>query len=152
MTSPNTPSAPPGVAANTPLFQLWRDEYGREHPDIPRCMGETKPRNARSKWRTWHECKRKGVVKLEMYGDREAWFCLAHDPGREGDRRVAALAPLLLGLVREALDLVPTAKRSAEWRRRAEAVLGRAEDSGRSTTGRDDPWRRRSGANNGGSR
>ena len=65
-----------------------------------------------------------------MYGDGEAWFCLQHDPRREDDRRVTALAPVLLGLVREALDLVPTVKRTAEWRRRAEAVVARAEGVG----------------------
>lgn len=121
MTAPDAPASLAG-----PAFFPWRDEYGREHPDIPRCMGETKPRSARSKWRTWHECKRKGVVKRGMYGDREAWFCLQHDPKREDDRRVAALAPALLDLLREALDLVPLVKRTAEWRQRAEGVLARA--------------------------
>ena len=138
MTDPNTPSTPSGAAATAPAFYPWRDEYGREHPGVPRCMGETKPRNARSKWGTWHECKRKGVVKWGMYGDREAWFCLQHDPRREDDRRVAALAPTLLDLVREALDLVPTVKRSAEWRRRAEAVLARA--AGACRPGREQRW------------
>ena len=131
MTAPNAPSSSPVAAPATTRFYPWRDEYGREHPEIPRCMGETKPRNARAKWRTWHECKRKGVVRWGMYGDREAWFCLQHDPRREDDRRVAALAPTLLDLVREALDLVPLVKRSADWRRRAEAVLARAGGTGR---------------------
>ena len=135
MTDTNAPSTAVGPAANMPPFYSWRDKYGREHPDIPRCMGETKPRNAHSKWRTWHECKRKGVVKRGTYGNREAWFCLQHDPRREDDRRVAALAPALLALVREALDLVPNVKRAAEWRRRPAAILARADCAGR--TGRE---------------
>ncbi len=132
MTEPSTPAASSVAAPATPRFYAWRDEYGREHPDSPRCMGETKPRNARSKWRTWHECKRKGVVKRGIYAGREAWFCLQHDPKRQDERRVAVLAPQLLELVREALELVASTKRSRDWRRRAEGVVERAEGSTRS--------------------
>jgi hypothetical protein len=131
MTDSNAPYTAPAPGTSSLPFYPWRDEYGREHPDIPRCIGETKPRSARSKWRAWHECKRKGVVKRGTYGNREAWFCLQHDPRREDDRRVSVLAPTLLDLVRDALELIPAVKRSAEWRRRAAAVLAKAEGAGR---------------------
>jgi hypothetical protein len=66
-------------------------------------------------------------VQRGLYGDREAWFCLQHDPRREDDRRVAALAPVLLDLVREALDLVVLSRRTEAWRKRAEAIVGKAD-------------------------
>ena len=135
MTDPNAPSASPLVATNAPAFFPWHDEYGREHPSIPRCVGETRPRDSRSRWRTYHECKRKGVVQRGVYAGREAWFCLQHDPRRQDERRLAALAPQLLDLVREALELMPATKRARDWRRRAEGVVDRSEGSARSDAG-----------------
>jgi hypothetical protein len=122
----NACTTSPGPAGTKPRFIAWRDAYGREHPEVPRCLGGTKPRSGRSRW-TSHECKRKGVVQRGTYGGREAWFCLQHDPRREDDRRVETLAPTLLDLVREALDLVVLTRRTEAWRKRAEAVVGRAD-------------------------
>ncbi len=135
MTTPDALSSSAGSATSTPAFFPWRDEFSREHPSIPRCIGETRPRDSRSKWRTFHECKRKGVIKRGIYAGREAWFCLQHDPRRQDDRRVAALAPQLLDLVREALELMPPTKRAREWRRRAEGLVDRSEGSARSDGG-----------------
>lgn len=128
MTSP-TQTGPPASneAMASPPFYPWRDANGREHPDIPRCVGETRPRNSWSRSRTWRDCQRKGVVKRGTYGGREAWFCLQHDPARRDERRVAELAPLFMDLLRQALELMPRTKRSAEWLRRTGAVLARAE-------------------------
>jgi hypothetical protein len=121
----NVRTTPPEPAGITPRFFAWRDEYGREHSEIPRCLGETKLRSGRSRWAS-HECKRRGAVQRGTYDGREAWFCLQHDPQREHDRRVATLAPVLLDLVREALDLVVLSRRTESWRKRAEAVVGEA--------------------------
>lgn len=122
---------PPSSACNepmaTPRFYPWRDAYGREHASLPRCMGETKPRNPWSKGWARRDCQRKGVVQRGTYAGREAWFCLQHDPARRAERRVAVMAPVLLELVRMAVDLVPRTKRSSDWLRRAESALARAE-------------------------
>ena len=117
-----------GVGAPTcaPRFFPWRDTYGREHPDVPRCAGYTQDRGQASA-RRGHTCDRKGVVQGGFYAGREAWYCLQHDPARRDEQRVAALAPVLLELVQEALALMPRTKRSATWRRRAEAALSTAE-------------------------
>jgi hypothetical protein len=128
MTDPiHTPPQASNETMRAPPFYPWRDAYGREHPDIPRCVGETRPRNSWSKWRTWRDCQRKGVVKRGEYGGREAWFCLQHDPARRDERRVAELAPVFVDLLRQALELMPRTKRSADWLRQAEAVLAKAE-------------------------
>lgn len=123
----HTPPAASKEVMAAPPFYPWRDAYGREHPDIPRCVGETRPRNSWSKSQTWRDCQRKGVVKRGTYAGREAWFCLQHDPARHDERRVAELAPVFMDLLRQALDLIPRTKRSSDWLRRAEAVLAKAE-------------------------
>ena len=51
----------------------------------------------------------------------------AHNEAQRIGRRVAELAPVFMDLLRQALDLVSRTKRSADWRRRAEGVLARAE-------------------------
>lgn len=113
-------------AANAPRFYPWRDAYGNEHHDIPRCTGTT--RSHRSPWSKYaRDCKRKGVVQRGSYGDREAWYCLQHDPARKDEKRVADLGPSLLELVAEALALVPRTKRTSDWHRRAEAAITKAE-------------------------
>ncbi len=123
----NTPPAASNDVMAAPSFCPWHDAYGREHPDIPRCVGAMRPRTSWSKRRTWRDCQRKGVVKRGTYAGREAWFCLQHDPAKRNERRVAELAPVFMELLRQALDLMPRTKRSGDWLRRAEAVLARAE-------------------------
>jgi hypothetical protein len=124
------PSVPSNDAMVTPAFYPWCDAYGREHPGTPRCVGETTPRRSWSKGRTWRDCQRKGVVQRGTYAGRQAWFCLQHDPARRDERRVADLAPVLLDLLRRAAELMPRTKRSAEWLRRAEAALAKADRHG----------------------
>ena len=125
--------------AGPPLrFTPWRDDSGREHPSVPRCCGYTNPRNSWSS--RVGDCRRKGVVQRGSEPPaafdpalgpawilpRERWYCLQHDPARKDEKRVAELAPSLRDLLAEALELVPATKRSADWRRRAEALLEKA--------------------------
>jgi hypothetical protein len=124
------PAAASNDAMVTLAFYPWRDAYGREHPGTPRCVGETMPRSSWSKGRAWRDCQRKGVVQRGTYAGRQAWFCLQHDPARRDERRVAELAPVLLDLLRRAVDLMPRTKSSAEWLRRAGAALGKADGHG----------------------
>lgn len=118
----------PALAA--PSFYPWRDAYGREHADIPRCMGATSPRHPwMVKGRVYRDCQRRGVVKRATDGAREYWFCLQHDPAKRDERRIGGLAPAFLDLLRQALDLMPAnealrrtggaAPRSRSRRRRA---------------------------------
>lgn len=109
------PAGPPN------RFHAWRDENGRVHEDVPKCLAWTHPRNSWSK--RGGECRRKGVVRRGMYGDREAWFCLQHDPAREDEKRVAAGSSALRDLLAEALELMPRTKRAAAWRARAQSLL-----------------------------
>ena len=117
------PLAPSNDALVTPRFFPWRDAYGREHPGTPRCVGETRRRRAWSAVRVGRDCQRKGVVQRGTYAGRQAWFCLQHDPARRDERRVAELAPVLIELLRQALELVPRTKRSAGWLRHAGAAV-----------------------------
>ena len=116
----------PGCA---PRWYPWRDDLEKFHPDVPRCTGGTRPRGF-GRSRGGGDCSRKGVVQRGVYAGREAWYCLQHDPARRDERRIAELAPIFLGLLREALDLVPRTKRSADWLRRAERALAKANDRG----------------------
>jgi len=127
MTDPIPPTTPANMPTE-PRFYPWRDAYGREHPEIPRCVGSTHPRNSWSR-RSWRDCQRKGVVQRGTYASREAWFCLQHDPAKRGERRVEKLAPILLELLREGTKLMPVAKdrTRADWLRRAEAAISKAE-------------------------
>lgn len=113
------PAGPPN------RFYAWRDENGRVHEDVPKCMGWKKPRNSWSK--RGGECRRKGVVRRGMYGELETWFCLQHDPAREDEKRIAAAAPTLRDLLQEALELMPRTKSTAAWRERAQVLLEKTE-------------------------
>lgn len=86
----NTPPVAWNEAMATPAFYPWRDAYGREHPDIPRCVWFTRPRGSWSR-RSVRDCQRKCVVTHGSYAGREAWFCRLHDPARRDERRVAEL-------------------------------------------------------------
>jgi hypothetical protein len=105
-------------------FRRWRDPYGGDTTE-PRCCGTTAPRNPWSKH--GGECTRKGVVFAGIVYGWERWYCMQHAPARKDEKRVAELAPTLRDLLREALQLMPRTKRSAEWRELAEIALERAD-------------------------
>jgi hypothetical protein len=92
---------------------------------VPRCCGSTAPRNPWSQH--GGECTRRGVVFAGVRYGREYWYCLQHDPKRADEKRVADLAPVLLELVREAVERMPRTKAAQEWRERAQVTLAKAE-------------------------
>ena len=112
-----------GAPTCAPRFFPWRDAYGREHADVPRCEGYTRP----SGWsKHGSTCQRKGVVHRGT-DRRELYYCLQHDPKKQDEKRVADLAPLLLELLGEGVELMPRTKKAAYWLRRAQGVLEKAE-------------------------
>ncbi len=123
--------APP----TAPRFYPWCDAYGKEHPDIPRCCASARGRGLNRKYH--RQCDRKGVVQRGPHAGREGWYCLQHDPAKRDEERVERVAPILLQLLREALELMPRTKSAADWRRRAEAAIAKAE--GRVTKTEDIP-------------
>jgi hypothetical protein len=118
----------PAEARNEPMvkpaFYPWRDAYGKEHPDIPRCCGNARRRGFVKGY--YHQCDRRGVVQRGAFCGREGWYCLQHDPAKKEERRVEELAPVLLKLLREAVEFVPRTKKASDWHRRAEAIVARA--------------------------
>lgn len=108
-----------------PPFRAWRDPYGVEHPDVPRCSGSATRRGIIRPYTA--DCSRKGVVFAGVRYGWERWYCLQHDPAKRDEKRVAELAPTLLELVRQARDLMPRTKATLAWRERAERAIARAE-------------------------
>ncbi len=74
-----------------PPFRAWRDPYGVEHQDVPRCDGSTQPKG----WRKYGgNCSRKGVVfdehKLAGVKGKLVPVDTAMAPDREIEERVEA--------------------------------------------------------------
>jgi hypothetical protein len=108
-------------------FQPWRDDYGRVHDDIPRCCGHAMRRGSFVRYAD--QCHRKGVVQRGAFdpavGRGERWYCLQHDPKRADERKIEKSAPILIDLLREAVELMPRTKKSEDWIRRATRLTER---------------------------